>query len=138
MQRLKWLFPGFLLCMIMLILAGCSDTKPSWTSFEGALNEKNFPVPKEANKTDRTADNPEMDYVRYALPGIKENQDIPEVYLNEIAAWGWTEETKQSTPSKRVFIKDRKMVQLSVHDGFFTILVPKQQKAAADTSLDIN
>lgn len=138
MRRKKWLALLMLFSVAVAILVGCGREEPSWTSFEGAANEKTFPVPKEANKTDRASSNTEMDYVRYALPSMKESDNLPAPYLQEIAAWGWTEEIDQAAGSQRVFQKDKHTVHLSIHDGFFTVLVPKDGKSSKVKVLDTN
>ncbi|MDP4099153.1 hypothetical protein OIN60_20765 [Paenibacillus sp. P96] len=132
MRRNRWLLITMLLSVAVAILTGCGSNEPSWTAFEGAANAKTFPVPKEANKTERASKSSEIDYVRYTLPGIKENDDIPGPYLQEIAAWGWKEEASQSSGSQKVFLRDGQIVQLSVHDDFFTVLVPKDKKSTVN------
>ncbi|EHS59972.1 MULTISPECIES: hypothetical protein [Paenibacillus] len=139
MRRNKWLALLVLFSVAVAILTGCVEEEPSWTSFEGAANEKTFPVPKEASKTDRASSNSDMDYVRYALPALKESDSLPAPYLEEIAAWGWTEEPNLSTSNQKVFQKNKHMVHLSVHDGSFTVLVPKDGKTAVKSkSVDLN
>ncbi|MFB5268992.1 hypothetical protein ACE41H_19705 [Paenibacillus enshidis] len=132
MRRNRWLVITMLLSIAVVILTGCGPREPSWTAFEGAANEKTFPVPKEANKTERASQSSEIDYVRYTLPGIKESDSIPEPYLQEIAAWGWKEETSQSSESQKVFLKDGQIVHLLVYDDYFTVLVPKDKKPTAN------
>ncbi|WP_410512935.1 hypothetical protein PaeBR_00065 [Paenibacillus sp. BR2-3] len=130
MKRTKGFWTLFILCIVMGLLAGCGTKELSWQSFEGALNEKSFPVPKEANSPDRTTTNVAMDYVRYSLPGLKEKDSIPEPYLKTIKAWGWSEQEKEETGASRVFEKDGLNVHISVHDDYFIVMVPKEKKAS--------
>lgn len=130
MRRTRRLCTLFILCIVIGILAGCGTKEPSWQSFQGALNEKSFPVPKEANSPDRTTTNVAMDYVRYSLPGLKEKKSIPEPYLEEIEAWGWIELEKEGTGSSRVFQKDGLNVHVTVHDDYFILMVPKEKKTS--------
>ncbi|MEK4191483.1 hypothetical protein NYE44_00115 [Paenibacillus sp. FSL L8-0493] len=116
-------------CIVALILAGCGTKAPSWDAFEGALNEKNFPVPQEAYSPDQTTTNVAMDYVRYSLPGLKEKNGIPEEYMDTIKAWGWVEQEEESTDSSGVFQKDGVTVHLTVHDDYFIVMIPKEKKA---------
>ncbi|WP_338541206.1 hypothetical protein [Paenibacillus tundrae] len=124
---------SFLMICMLVILTACGETGVAWTSYEGAVNEKGFPVPKVANKSDQSEGNSDMDYVRYTLSGISESTSLPEVYLNEIKNWGWTEEqakrNSNTSSSLRVFAKEGHIVQLAVHDGFFTLMVPKNDTA---------
>ncbi|AIQ10603.1 hypothetical protein [Paenibacillus durus] len=131
MKRARTLWTLLILCMVAVLLAGCASKEPSWESFEGALNEKSFPVPKEANSPDRTTTNTAMDYVRYSLPGLKENDNIPEPYSEAIQSWGWNELPAENTASSHVFQKDQLIVHLTIHDGYFIIMVPKDKKAVA-------
>ena len=120
-----------ILCIAVVgLVAGCGTKELSWQSFEGALNEKGFPVPKEANSPDRMTTNVAMDYVRYSLPGLKEKDSIPDPYLEAIKAWGWSEQPKEETSGSRVFQKDGLNVHLTVHDDYFIVMVPKEKKAA--------
>ncbi|MBB6023956.1 hypothetical protein HNR77_005058 [Paenibacillus sp. JGP012] len=123
---------SILLLCLAIVLAGCGEASGSvWTSYEGAVNEKSFPVPKVANKSDQSENNSDMDYVRYTLSGINEGMSLPEVYLDEIKSWGWTEkEAKQSSNTSsnlHVFAKEGHIVQLAVHDGSFTLMVPRNE-----------
>lgn len=136
MRGKTWLHALVLLCMVIVILVGCESSKPSWASFEGAANEKSFPVPKEADKKDRSANNSEMNVVRYSLPGLKESDDFPEVYLQTISEWGWQEDTEEQRKAVRVFKKDNKVVQVTVHDDFFVIMVPKATDKSVMRSLE--
>jgi hypothetical protein len=129
MKRTRGFWTLFILCIIAGLLAGCGTQEPSWQSFEGALNEKSFPVPKEANSPDRTTTNAAMDYVRYSLPGLEEKDSIPKPYLDTIIAWGWTEQEKEETDTSRVFQKDGMNVHVSVHDDYFIVMIPKEKKA---------
>lgn len=123
---------SILLLCLAIVLAGCGEASGSvWISYEGAVNEKSFPVPKVANKSDQSENNSDMDYVRYTLSGISESTSLPEVYLNEIKSWGWTErQAKRSSNASsnvHVFSKDDHIVQLAVHNGSFTLMVPKNE-----------
>ncbi|ANA80196.1 hypothetical protein PVOR_02181 [Paenibacillus vortex V453] len=124
---------------ILLIGSGCgASTEPSWKSFDGAANVKSFPVPKEANKTEQTTGNSDLDYVRYALPGLKEDDSIPEAYLDEIVSWGWKQKETEDNGSSLVFEKGKNIVHLSVHDDFLIITVPAQFKKQVIQGLESN
>ncbi|AIQ33206.1 MULTISPECIES: hypothetical protein [Paenibacillus] len=117
-------------CILTLILASCGTKEPTWDTFEGALNEKSFPVPHEANSPDQTTTNVAMDYVRYSLPGLKEKNGIPDPYMEAIKAWGWTEEEDDDSDSSGVFLKDGLTVHLTVHDDYFVVMIPKEKKTS--------
>ena len=138
MRGITWLRALVLLCSIMIVLVGCGNTDPSWASFEGAANEKSFPVPKEGNKKDRPANNSEINVVRYFLPGLKEKDAFPEVYLETILEWGWQEDEdeQEQRDAVRVFKKDKKVVQVTVEDDFFVIMVPKHTDKSVIRSLE--
>ncbi|CAH1226970.1 MULTISPECIES: hypothetical protein [Paenibacillus] len=123
------------LLSLVIVLAGCGEDSVAWNSYEGAVNEKSFPVPKVANKSEQFENRSDMDYVRYTISGISEKTSLPEVYLDEIKSWGWTEEassnTSENSSSTRVFAKDGHLVHLAVHDGFFTLMVPRTDATAA-------
>ncbi|WP_238655786.1 hypothetical protein [Paenibacillus piscarius] len=123
-----WIF--VILCIVGVMLAGCGTKEPAWETFNGALNEKEFPVPKEASSPDRTTTNVAMDYVRYSLPGLKEKKGIPEPYLETINEWGWEEQESNDddSGSSRVFKKEGNIVHLTVHDGYFIVMIPKEKK----------
>ncbi|WNS42220.1 hypothetical protein [Paenibacillus sp. MMS20-IR301] len=121
-----WIF--VILCIVGAMLAGCGAQEPAWDTFDGALNEKSFPVPKEASSPDRTTTNVAMDYVRYSLPWMKEKKGIPEPYLDVIKDWGWIEQDSENSGSSRVFEKEGLIVHLTVHDGYFIVMIPKEKK----------
>jgi hypothetical protein len=124
---------------ILLIGSGCgASAEPSWETFDGAANVKSFPVPKEANKTEQTTGNSDLDYVRYALPGLKGDDSIPEAYLEEIESWGWKQKEVEDNGSSLVFEKGKSIVHLSVHDDFLIITVPTQLKKQAIQGLESN
>lgn len=114
---------------ILMLGSGCGEsTQPSWESFDGAANIKSFPIPKEANKTEQTKGNSDLDYVRYALPGLKEAESLPEPYIKEIESWGWKEKKEEQKGSSLVFEKGKTIVHLTVHDDFLIITVPSPMK----------
>ena len=136
MRGITWLRALVLLFSIMIVLVGCGNADPSWVAFEGAANEKSFPVPKEGNKKDRPANNSELNVVRYFLPGLKESDAFPEVYLETIAEWGWQEEADEQRDGVRVFKKDKKVVQVTVEDDFIVIMVPTPTDKSVIRSLE--
>lgn len=141
MLRERGLQVAGLICAgtILLIGSGCGlSTEPTWKSFDGAANVKSFPVPKEANKTEQTTGNIDLDYVRYALPGLKEDESIPEVYLEEIESWGWEQKETDDNGSSLVFEKGKNIVHLTVHDDFLIITVPTQLKKQVIQGLESN
>lgn len=119
-----------IVCIVGVTLVGCGTKEPSWDSFEGALNEKSFPVPKEATSPDRTTTNVAMDYVRYSLPGVKEKEGVPEPYLETIKAWGWEELKEDESENSRVFKKEGLIVHLTVHNDYFIVMIPKESKVS--------
>ncbi|CAM3092392.1 hypothetical protein PASE110613_16370 [Paenibacillus sediminis] len=121
----------FILIMLLIFLAGCSQHETSWTSFEGSAIDKGFPVPKEANKTDHTSNNPKMDYVRYSLNGLKEMNGIPDAYLKEIQTWGWTEHESERMGNMRAFQKGTQMIHIAVYDNYFTLMIVKEDENPA-------
>lgn len=117
-------FMGVVLMMIFVI-AGCAASEPSWTTFVGSAVEKSFPIPKEAKKTETAMNNTKMDYIHYSLSGLRESSGVPEAYQKAITEWGWTENMEESKGTTRVYQKDKLVVQLTIHDNAFTVLVPK-------------
>lgn len=114
---------------IILVGSGCgASNEPSWKSFDGAANVKSFPVPKEANRAEQTKGSGDLDYVRYALPGLKEEESLPKPYLEEIESWGWKEKKEDQKGSSLVFEKGKNIVHLTVHDDFLIITVPAPLK----------
>ncbi|KOP65760.1 hypothetical protein AMS62_11245 [Bacillus sp. FJAT-18019] len=141
MLRKRGLQVAGLICAgtILLVGTGCgASTEPTWKSFDGAANVKSFPVPKEANKTEQTTGNSELDYVRYALPGLKEGDSIPEAYLEEIESWGWEQKETDDDSSSLVFEKGKSIVHLTVHDDFLIITVPSQLRKQVIQGLESN
>ncbi|WP_340005926.1 hypothetical protein MHH52_00115 [Paenibacillus sp. FSL K6-0276] len=130
MKQLKIFKLIMISCILTLILASCGTKEPTWDTFEGALNEKSFPVPHEANSPDQTTTNVAMDYVRYSLPGLKEKNGIPDPYLEAIKAWGWDEQEDEDSGSSGVFQKDGLTVHLTVHDDYFVVMIPKEKKSS--------
>ncbi|WP_422658990.1 hypothetical protein ACK8P5_00080 [Paenibacillus sp. EC2-1] len=122
---------------ILILGSGCgASAQPSWESFDGAANVKSFPIPKEANKTEQTKGNSDLDYVRYALPGLKESESLPEPYINVIESWGWKEKKEEQKGSSLVFEKGKSIVHLTVHDDFLIITVPAPLKKEAIQGLE--
>lgn len=119
-----------IVCIVGVMLVGCGTKEPSWDSFEGALNEKSFPVPKEATSPDRTTANVAMDYVRYSLPGLREKDGVPEPYLETIKAWGWEELKEDESENSRVFKNEGLIVHLTMHNDYFIVMIPKENKVS--------
>ncbi|WP_044482632.1 hypothetical protein [Paenibacillus antibioticophila] len=124
--------------MMLLIITGCTDSEPSWTTFVGSAVEKSFPVPKEAKRTETATNNTKVDYVHYSMPGLREDDPVPEPYVKAITEWGWKENTKESTGTTLVFTKDKLVVQLTMHKNAFTVLVPKMQEKTIIKGLESN
>ncbi|BFH65931.1 MULTISPECIES: hypothetical protein [Paenibacillus] len=134
MRKRSWLHALLLLGIVTILLVGCGKSQPSWTSFDGAANEKTFPVPKEANRTDRNVGNNKIDYVRYSMDGLKESDTFPEAYLEKIKEWGWKENEEESEGTSKVFEKQNRIVHLTIHDNYFTVTVLPKGKAAVKSS----
>ncbi|MEK4508022.1 hypothetical protein [Paenibacillus sp. FSL K6-2524] len=111
--------------MMTIIISGCTSSEPSWSTFVGAAVEKSYPVPKEANRTDAVLNNSKMDYVHYSFPGLREDDGVPEPYEKAISEWGWVERVEENTGTTTVYEKGKLIVQLTIHDDSFTVLVPK-------------
>jgi hypothetical protein len=129
---MKWIKQWYLLCLLTVITAimvsGCGTASYVWKAYEGSAVEKSFPVPKEANKTEIARTVTKMDYVRYAVPGLKEDGQLPKAYEKEITAWGWTEDKEKETDSSYVFTKNNLVVQVSLQKNSFILYVPKINK----------
>ncbi|MCJ8015103.1 hypothetical protein MUG84_25810 [Paenibacillus sp. KQZ6P-2] len=134
MRRQSWLHALLLFSIVVILITGCGKSEPSWTTYEGAANEKTFPVPKEANRTDRNVGNTKIDYARYSMKGIKEKDSIPEAYLQKIKEWGWKENTEESEKASRVFEKQNRIVHLTIHDDYFTVTVQPKGKATVKST----
>ncbi|MDR0271236.1 hypothetical protein [Paenibacillus sp.] len=134
MRRRSWLHALLLLGIVTILLAGCGKSQPLWTSFEGAANEKTFPVPKEANRTDRNVGNTKIDYVRYSMHGLKEKDNFPKAYLEKIKEWGWRENTEESEETSKVFEKQNRIVHLTIHDDYFTVTILTKGKATVKST----
>ncbi len=131
MKRKVAVFAFCLFCSSLLLLTGCTSEEPSsWVVYDGATIEESFPVPKEASKTDVTASNTKMSYVRYSVPGLGSLDQIPDAYLETIKAWGWTEQTAQENLEEPnpifIFSKGGTTVHLSLEGNYLTVLVPKE------------
>lgn len=133
MLNKPWLHALLVFGVVCLLLTGCMKSEPSWTSFEGAANDKTFPVPKEANRTDRTSGNSKLDYVRYSMKGLKEDEHVPEAYLNKIKEWGWKEKTEEAEGSSHVFEKQNRVINLTIHKDYFTVTVLTKGKATVES-----
>ncbi|GIP30623.1 hypothetical protein J23TS9_57530 [Paenibacillus sp. J23TS9] len=134
MRRQSWLHALLLFGIVVMLITGCGKSDSSWTTFEGAANEKTFPVPKEANRTDRNVGNTKIDYVRYSMNGLKEKESIPDVYLEKIKEWGWREITDESEDASRVFEKQNRIIHLTIHDNYFTVTVLAKGKATVKST----
>ncbi|MNI54041.1 hypothetical protein D3C73_1089080 [compost metagenome] len=56
---------------------------------------------------------------------------MPEPYLKAIDEWGWEEQkSDENSGNSRVFQKDGLIVHLTVHDGYFIVMIPKEKKAS--------
>lgn len=129
MKKTKSIWTLMFIFILTVVMTSCGTKAPTWDTFEGALNEKTFPVPHEASSSDQITTNEAMEYVRYSLPGLKEEEGIPEPYLEAIKAWGWIEKKEEQLGSSRVFEKDELIVHLTIHDDYFIVMIPKEKKA---------
>ncbi|MGG6312027.1 hypothetical protein [Paenibacillus macerans] len=133
---------GYSLCfmwgvlMMIFVIAGCASSEPSWTDYVGASVEKSFPVPKEASQTETALNNSKLDYVHYSLNGLQDDEDVPEAYQKVIEEWGWKEKKEESTGTTRVYEKGKLIVQLTLHDDSFTVLVPKKEEKTVIQGLE--
>lgn len=135
----------FLLFIAFAVITGCTSTAENKTlqrdsntdSFTQEIHNQNekayspssihpdFPVPKQAKKTNHRSNNPKITYVRYAFQGLmkmnKRNQ-----YFAEIEKWGWREKKQEQMGSMHVFEKGREKIHLTVHSDFFTLFSNKK------------
>ncbi|WP_059048771.1 hypothetical protein [Paenibacillus senegalimassiliensis] len=125
-QHSLYLMLGVL--MMVFVIAGCTSSEPGWTDFVGAAVDKSFPVPKEAKQSETVLNNSKMDYVHYSLTGLHESKDVPEAYEQVIAEWGWKELKEESTGTTWVYEKGKQIVQLTIHENSFTVLIPKPER----------
>ncbi|GGA51287.1 hypothetical protein [Paenibacillus physcomitrellae] len=131
-RKTQW----YLFCLLsvitmMLFIAGCNSADTAWKVYEGSAVDKSFPVPKEASKAEAALKSAKMEYVRYSVPGLKEDSKLPTAYEEEIKAWGWTEDKEEQTGSTRVFIKNNQVIQLSLQKNAFILYIPKTNDVAA-------
>lgn len=109
-----------------------SNSLPSESNVKDDANyipsaiRSDFPVPKEAQKTNHPSKNPDLKYVRYAYQGLMDSKKR-ERYFAEIEKWGWNEEKQEQMGSMHVFSnqKTKERVHITIHDNFFTIFFRK-------------
>jgi|GEM_PF-6476714 len=86
--------------------------------------EPDFPVPKQAEKTNHRSKNPKIRYVRYAFSGLMDLSKRDQ-YFREIEKWGWRENKQEQMGAMHVFVKGEKRIQITIHPEFFTIFTKK-------------
>ncbi len=79
-----------------------------------------FPIPKQAIKTNHRSNNPKITYFRYAFRGLMDVKKR-EQYFAEIQRWGWKEKKEEQMGSMHVFEKGAERIHLTVHSDFFTL-----------------
>lgn len=84
--------------------------------------EPEFPVPKQAQKTNHQAKKATKKYVRYAYQNLTDPK-VRSTYFAEIKNWGWVEEKEEQMGSMHVFTKGEKQIQMTVHQTFFTLFI---------------
>ncbi|ANS76407.1 hypothetical protein AWM70_19015 [Paenibacillus yonginensis] len=130
-RKTQW----YLFCLLsvitmILLITGCNSADTAWKVYEGSAVDKSFPVPKEASKAEAALKSSKMEYVRYAVPGLREDSKLPTAYEEEIKAWGWTENKAEQTGSTRVFMKNNQIIQLSLQKNAFILYIPKTNDVA--------
>lgn len=113
---------------MLLVITGCGSSEPSWDDYVGAVVEKTFPVPAEATHSESMLTNSEMRYIQYNFSGFHENDKIPDKYQETILNWGWVEKEGTEAGNTVVYEKGNQLVQVTVQENGFTILVPKQDR----------
>lgn len=113
---------------MLLVIAGCGSSEPPLDDYVGAAVEKTFPVPAEAIHSESMLTNSEMRYIQYTFSGFHEKDKIPDQYQQTILDWGWVERESAKEGNTIVYEKDNQIVQVTVQDNGFTILVPKQDR----------
>ncbi|WP_138496077.1 hypothetical protein [Paenibacillus pinistramenti] len=130
-KKIKW-YLFCLLCILLFTLsAGCNTADNSWKVYEGSAVDKTFPVPKAASKAESALKSSKMEYVRYSVPGLKEDSKLPTAYEEEIEAWGWTENKEEQAGSTRVFTRNHQTIQLSLQKNAFILYIPKTNDTLA-------
>lgn len=89
--------------------------------------DSEFPVPKQAKRTQHRSKNPNIRYVRYAFSGLMDRSRRNQ-YFTEIQKWGWRENKLEQMGSMHVFEKGEKRINLTIHPDFFTIFAKKEEK----------
>lgn len=111
----------FMSLLTLIALTGCSLS--SQDQFVGSAIDQDFPVPKEAIKTEHKSNNPNLIYVAYELKGLNFEEGIPDYYHREIEKWGWTEKNEAQLGALYVFEKNNKTIHMTIHNGFFTLSI---------------
>jgi len=83
-----------------------------------------FPVPKQAQKTNHRSKNPNIKYIRYSFHSLMDLRKR-EQYFAEIQKWGWQEMEQEQMGTMHVFKKGEKRIHLTIHSDFFTIFTQK-------------
>lgn len=135
-KSISYTFVGIMMIML-LIISGCGSSEPSLDEYVGAVVEKTFPVPAEATHSESMLTNSEMRYIQYTMSGIH-NDTIPEQYQQAISDWGWIEKEGVKPGNTMIYEKDNQMIQVSVQDNGFTILVPKQDRNLVIKGIESN
>lgn len=99
------------------------DSKDHQAYIPSAIHPE-FPVPKQAQKTNHRSNNPNIIYVRYAYQGLMDLKKRDQ-YFKEIEKWGWQEKKQEQMGSMHIFEKGNERIHVTIHSDFFTIFTQK-------------
>lgn len=111
-------FSMIYIMFILVLMAGCS----SEISYQPLGTHSNFPIPENAKLLNEKNKNPNIEkYVKYKWKEADEIRSIPPGYLKVIKSTGWKERKEEQLGAVRFFEKNKSIIALSTHDGFFTL-----------------
>lgn len=103
---------------LLALLVSCGQE----ISYKSLATHSNFPIPENVKLTVGKAENPNIEkYAKYKWKEADEIESIPASYLKVIKRKGWVESEEEQLGAARFFEKNKTVITLTIHDGFFTL-----------------